>query len=399
MLSESSRQIIEETLPDMQERIRRITPAFYDDMLTEREDLLDGMFSRVDQAVGTQPQALAGSITFFASYVLNHPGSSPDEILTRVAHKHASLGVPAEEYVTVYQFLFKAIEKEFGEEYTPAFRDAWTEIYWMMADALIRIERSLYDSQANDQVNAPFTLVKKEQKADKIFDLVFEPADDTPLSDVKAGQYLSVIVKTKDGLRQPRQYVALPCGLNQRRIGVELDRTGEISPILTGLQVGDTAEISNPYGDLTLEKTVTDGFSPLYVFTQGIGVTPALAFAHQLAREHAARDVIFVHADESLRTWAYREELEEATGKLPHGKLISFLQTSGEGDFTGSINMKKLEITPRSFAYVCGPVDFKQTVRSGLIANGVPGKNIQFETFGSDPYMHTATRRTMHRRY
>jgi len=50
----------------------------------------------------------------------------------------------------------------------------------MMADALIRIERSLYDSQANDKVNAPFTLVAKEQANSKVVDLTFEPADDTP---------------------------------------------------------------------------------------------------------------------------------------------------------------------------------------------------------------------------
>ena len=123
----------------------------------------------------------------------------------------------------------------------------------MMADALIRIERSLYDSQANDKVNAPFTLVAKEQANSKVVDLTFEPADDTPLSTAVAGQYLSVVTKTLDGLRQPRQYIALPCGLNQRRIAVQFDPSGEISPILSALEIGDTVEISNPYGNITLD--------------------------------------------------------------------------------------------------------------------------------------------------
>lgn len=399
MLSESSRKIIEETLPDVQERIRRITPAFYDEMLTERSDLLDGLFSRVDQVVGTQPLALAGSITFFASYILNHPTSSPDEILIRVAHKHASLGVPASEYETVYKYLFKAIEKEFGAEYTPEFEKAWTEVYWMMADSLIRIEQGLYESQANEKVNAPFTLVEKKQTTSKTVDLTFKTADDTQLSPVAAGQYLSVIVKTRDGLRQPRQFIALPCGLNQRRIAVQLDRSGEISPLLHALEVGDTVEISNPYGNITLDTITSNIYFPLYIFTQGIGIASALAFAHELAAGHSTRDIIFIHADDSLSTWALHDEFVEAVSKLPNGKIVSFLQESGEGDFTGDIKMRKLEIVPKSFAYVCGPVDFKQTVRSGLIAANVPGRNIQFETFGSDQFMHTATRRTMHRRY
>lgn len=399
MLTEKSEKIIRETLPDMQARLPKITPAFYDTMLIEREDLLDGIFSRVDQAVGTQPQAMAGSLTFFANYVLQHPSTSPDEILTRVAHKHASLGVPSHEYVTVYQFLFKAIENEFGDDFTEDFREAWTEIYWMMADALIRIERNLYDSQANNKINAPFTLVKKETAGQNAVDLTFEAADDTPLTPALPGQYLSVIVKTRDGLRQPRQYVALPCGLNQRRIAVQIDRLGEVSPVLAALEVGDTIDISNPYGDITLDKSTQDSFSPLYVFTQGIGMVPALAFAHQLAAENSTRDIIFVHADESLQSWPLREEFQQTVEKLANGKIISFLQSPGEGDFTGGIDMRKVEITPRSFAYVCGPVDFKQSVRSGLIDGGVPGRNIQFETFGSDQYMHTATRRAMHRRY
>ena len=269
----------------------------------------------------------------------------------------------------------------------------------MMADALIRIERSLYDSQANDKVNAPFTLVAKEQANSKVVDLTFEPADDTPLSTAVAGQYLSVVTKTLDGLRQPRQYIALPCGLNQRRIAVQFDPSGEISPILSALEIGDTVEISNPYGNITLDTITSNIHSPLYIFTEGIGVTPALAFAHQLAREHSARDVVFVHADESVSSWPLHDEFIETVNKLPNGKVISFLKNPGEGDFAGDIKMRKLEIAPRSFAYVCGSVDFKQTVRSGLIASNVPGKNIQFETFGSDQYMHTATRRAMHRRY
>ncbi|MDO4916162.1 MAG: FAD-binding oxidoreductase [Rothia sp. (in: high G+C Gram-positive bacteria)] len=399
MLSEKSRKVIEETLPAMQERIRSITPVFYDTMLTEREDLLDGMFSRVDQTVGTQPRALAGSIVFFANYVLNHPTSSPDEILTRVANKHASLGVPSHEYVTVYQFLFKAIEEDFGDEYTEEFREAWTEIYWMMADALIRIERNLYSQQVNESVNSPFKLVKKVQSTRDVIDLTFEPADDTPLTKAVPGQYVSVIVSTRDGLRQPRQYVVLPCAPNQRRIAVKVDRLGEISPQLAALEIGDVVDISNPYGDVTLDKSTPDSFSSLYIFTQDIGVAPALAFLHQLATENSTRDVVMVHSDKSLASWALREDLEEVIEKLPNARLISFLEAPGEGDFTGEINMRKIDIAPRSYAYLCGSVDFMQTVRSKLIHDGVPGRNVQYEVFGSDQWMHTATRRTMHRRY
>ena len=94
--------------------------------------------------------------------------------------------------------------------------------------------------------------------------LTFEPADSTPMTEAKAGQYISIITKARDGLRQPRQYTLLPSDKNHRRIGVKLDPNGEMTSIIHGLKIGDVVEISNPYGDLTLE-----GFgsadAPLYL--------------------------------------------------------------------------------------------------------------------------------------
>jgi nitric oxide dioxygenase len=34
--------------------------------------------------------------------------------------------------------------------------------------------------------------------------------------------------------------------------------------------------------------------------------------------------------------------------------------------------------------YLCGPLPFLQSVRSGLIAKGIPAKDIQYEVFGPD---------------
>ena len=83
--------IIEATLPIIADRIGHITPDFYERMFAARPDLMDGLFSRSSQLEGTQPKALAGSIAVFASYIVEHPDSYPDEVLSRVAHKHASL--------------------------------------------------------------------------------------------------------------------------------------------------------------------------------------------------------------------------------------------------------------------------------------------------------------------
>ena len=385
MLSEKSRPIIEATLPIIAERINDITPDFYRRMFAARPDLMDGMFSRSSQLEGTQPKALAGSIAVFASYIVQNPDSYPDEVLSRVAHKHASLGLKEEEYPTVYKYLFEAIAANLGDLATPEIVEAWTEVYWLMGNALIKLEKGLYASQANDVMFAPFKLVERKETGENVVVLTFEPADETPMTESKGGQYISIIVPARDGLRQARQYTLLPSEKNQRRIGVKLDPNGEMTSILHELKIGDVVEISNPYGDLTLE-----GFgnpeAPLYLFSAGIGTTPMLSFLSELIEKGSQRPVTVVHADRSLDTWPLREELTELVNKLPNARLISFIEGEG-GDFAGRVDVSKLDVPSDANVYLCGPLPFMQGVRSALVEAGVPGKNINYEIFGPDQWM------------
>ena len=385
MLSEKSRPIIEATLPIIAERINDITPDFYRRMFAARPDLMDGMFSRSSQLEGTQPRALAGSIAVFASYIVEHPDSYPDEVLSRVAHKHASLGLKEEEYPTVYKYLFEAIAANLGDLATPEIVEACTEVYWLMGNALIKLEKGLYASQANDVMFAPFKLVDRKETGENVVVLTFEPADETPMTESKGGQYISIVVPARDGLRQARQYTLLPSEKNQRRIGVKLDPNGEMTSILHELKIGDVVEISNPYGDLTLE-----GFgnpeAPLYLFSAGIGTTPMLSFLSELIEKGSQRPVTVVHADRSLDTWPLREELTELVNKLPNARLISFIEGEG-GDFAGRVDVSKLDVPSDANVYLCGPLPFMQGVRSALVEAGVPGKNINYEIFGPDQWM------------
>ena len=385
MLSEKSRPIIEATLPIIAERINDITPDFYRRMFAARPDLMDGMFSRSSQLEGTQPKALAGSIAVFASYIVQNPDSYPDEVLSRVAHKHASLGLKEEEYPTVYKYLFEAIAANLGDLATPEIVEAWTEVYWLMGNALIKLEKGLYASQANDVMFAPFKLVERKETGENVVVLTFEPADETPMTESKGGQYISIVVPARDGLRQARQYTLLPSEKNQRRIGVKLDPNGEMTSILHELKIGDVVEISNPYGDLTLE-----GFgnpeAPLYLFSAGIGTTPMLSFLSELVEKGSQRPVTVVHADRSLDTWPLREELTELVNKLPNARLISFIEGEG-GDFAGRVDVSKLDVPSDANVYLCGPLPFMQGVRSALVEAGVPGKNINYEIFGPDQWM------------
>lgn len=387
MLSAKSRPVIEATLPVIAERINDITPDFYQRMFAARPDLMDGMFSRSSQLEGTQPKALAGSIAVFASYILANPDKYPDEVLSRVAHKHASLGLREEEYPTVYKYLFEAIAANLGDILTPEIAEAWTEVYWLMADALIKLEKGLYASQANNVMFAPFRLVERKETGENVIDFTFEAANAVAMTDAVAGQYVSIVTKAKDGLRQPRQFTLLPSEKNQRRVAIKLDTAGEMTPILHQLAVGDIVEVSNPYGDVTLGAFGDDPTKPLYLFSAGIGVTPMVAFLSELTATGSDREVVVVHADRSATTWPLHNEMVSYVEKLKNARLVSFLETPGEGDFEGRVDVSKLDIPANASAYLCGPLPFMQGMRSQLVEAGVPGQQIQYEIFGPDQWM------------
>ncbi|HEX7201147.1 MAG TPA: globin domain-containing protein, partial [Arthrobacter sp.] len=115
MLSEKSRPVIEATLPLVGSRIGAITPKFYSRLFAAHPELLDGLFSRSNQRSGNQQQALAGSIAAFAGHLLSNPGTLPEAVLSRIAHKHASLGITEPQYQVVYEHLFAAIAEDLAE--------------------------------------------------------------------------------------------------------------------------------------------------------------------------------------------------------------------------------------------------------------------------------------------
>lgn len=387
MLSAKSRPTIEATLPVIAERIPHITPVFYKDMFDERPDLLNGMFSRSSQLEGTQPRALAGSIAVFAQWLMLHPESYPDEVLSRVAHKHASVGLQQEEYPTVYKHLFGAIAKDLGSAATPEVVEAWTEVYWLMANALIKLEKNLYAQQANNKIRAPFRVGSRKELGNHTADFTLERADDTAMTDAKPGQYVSAFARAKDGLLQPRQFTLLPSTKEQRRIAIKLDPAGEMTRIFLEAHEGDVLELSNPYGDVTLGTFGDDGKSPLYLIFAGIGVTPMLAFVHELAEQQSQRQVIVVGSAASKKEAPLYDELAAEVQRLPNGKLLFFSTKAQDGDFSGHVDVSKLQVPKEAIAYMCGPLPFMKDVRSQLVNAGVPGHQIQYEIFGPDQWM------------
>ncbi|MGP9033687.1 globin domain-containing protein [Glutamicibacter mysorens] len=389
MLSTKSFPVIEATLPIIAERISSITPNFYNRLFAAHPELLDGIFSRSNQKNGTQQQALAGSIAVFATYLVKHPGVTPETMLARVAHKHTSLGVVEEQYPIVYKHLFDAIAEDLGDALTPEIAEAWTEVYWLMAHALIKIEKGLYAQQANAEIYTPWKLVERTETGVDSVSFSFEPADDTPATVAKPGQFVSVRMPMADGIRQVRQYTLSGDieQTNRRTITVKLDVNGEFSPVIhNDLKLGDVLELSNPYGDLVIDE---EG-APLVIATAGIGCTPSAAALQTLAARGSNRKVTVLHADQEVGAWPLREQMLDSIAKLPQATLGTWFE---RGELPEELNAKAgyMDLTDAlaedAEVYLCGPLPFMHAARSQALEAGIPAERIHYEVFGPDVWL------------
>ena len=387
MLSPQSLPLIEATLPLVGERMPQIAKNFYNRMLTAHPELFDGMFSRSNQRNGTQQQALAGSIAVFATHLVQNPDTTPEAMLSRIAHKHISLSITPEQYDVVYKYLFEGIADELSDVITADIAAAWTEVYWLMAHALIKMEKGLYAGLASDKPLAPWIVVKKEAAGTDAVTFTLEPADDTPVTPALPGQYVSVTATMPDGIRQVRQY-SLSAGTATTRVfTTKLDADGEVSPVLhRDVQVGDTLILSVPCGDITLDA----GTGPLILASAGIGCTPSASILRSLVDTGSKREVLVLHAESNLERWALRDQMNEDVALLEAAELELWLEIPSEGHHEGFMSLANVTIPEDASVYLCGPLPFMRSLRSQALESGVPADRIHYEIFGPDLWLANA---------
>ncbi|MEV4802569.1 globin domain-containing protein [Nonomuraea sp. NPDC049421] len=384
MLSADSAAIVRTTLPVVGASLDAITARFYDTMFADRPELLDGLFNRGNQANGEQRRALAGSIAAFATRLLEHPDERPDALLTRIAHKHAAVGVTDDQYVIVHKYLFAAIAYVLGDAVTPEVAAAWDEVYWLMAGALIAQEARLYAAAhaRNGDTWRRWRVVARREETPDVVSLLLRPLDGGPVPPARPGQYVSVRVRMPDGVHQLRQYTLSDAG-DLRRITVKRVTgvpDGEVSTLLHDtVRAGDELTLSAPFGDVTLD----DGGAPLVLASAGIGGTPIVAMLQHLAAAGSDRRVLMLHADRSPADHALREDM----ANLADERIFWYEQGAATPDRDGLMNLADVEIPAGAVAYLCGPLPFMRDVRAQLLKAGVAARDINYEVFGPDLWL------------
>lgn len=390
-LTDASTEVIRATLPVVGANIEKITALFYPKMFAAHPELERDLFNRGNQKQGEQQKALAASIAAFATLQVGPDAGRVDQIMARIAHKHVSLGITADQYEIVHKYLFEAIVEVLGDAVTAEVAAAWDEVYWLMAHSLIDIENGLYAEAGLEpgDVWRTVRVARRALQSAETVSFILTSTDGSPLPDYLPGQYLSVQIPMADGARQIRQYslVGSPSA-TEWQISVKAVPGGEMSNHLYhNVFEGDELSVSHPAGDLVLE----DGDAPLLLVSAGIGCTPMIGMLNHLADTADSRAVSVVHADRSPSQHAHRAELAELVGRIPSAAMHRWYEDLGANTATATVasgraDLSTIEIADGTEVYLCGPLPFMHAARAALLARDVPAAAIRYEVFGPDSW-------------
>ncbi|WP_020557946.1 globin domain-containing protein [Thiofilum flexile] len=394
MITAESLAIVQATVGVVREYGADITRKFYSTLFAAHPELTN-LFNMSNQASGEQQQALASAVYAYAANIQNPTALEP--ILSRIAHKHASLGIKPAQYTLVGKHLLAAIKSVLGEAATPEILAAWDEAYWLLACELVAREASLYTQQQVRLDESFWQNLQIEhiiQETPDIKSLYLIPASGESLPSFVAGQYVSVALET-DTYRQIRQYSLSDTSAKpywritvKRETSAPAHPAGLVSNWLHTLAVGDKVKVGKPYGDFVLSPQAEG----VVLMSAGVGITPMVSILNSLVEQGSRLPIRFIHAAREPSHIALYDEVQRAYEYLTDYKTVFFYEnakgTLANNEFIGFMDLQKagLDLSRQNTYYLCGPLAFIRAQRQWLQAHGIPTERIQYEVFGPDMF-------------
>lgn len=400
MLDANTRALVKATVPVLKEHGLALTTYFYQRMFSHNPELKN-IFNQGHQAGGHQQQALASAVLAYAEHIDNPLVLMP--VLTRVAHKHVSLGIRAEHYPIVGHHLLSSISEVLGEAASEELIAAWAAAYGQLADILVAEENKLYVAHTNSVGGwsgfRPFKVRELVDESEEVRSIYLVPADGGAVPAFKPGQYVTVKTYIAElGLTQPRQY-SLSDAPNRGylRISVKREMAGETSPagmvsnqLHKTLKVGDTLELTAPAGDFMLHE---DRSTPVVLISGGVGQTPMQSMLNHLLAQGSTREIVYVHGCRHGQAHAFRDQINRLAVEKNQLTKVVFYEDAAHAqghdyDHVGRVNLGVIVqqvLKHDADYYLCGPLPFMRAQRDSLRTLGVPADRIHQEVFGSDP--------------
>ena len=223
-------------------------------------------------------------------------------------------------------------------------------------------------------------VARRTVETEAIASYELEAVDGTPLPLFDAGAHIDVHVP--GGPVRQYSLFELPGNEPRYRIGVLRDPAsrGGSARLVETVREGDLLEISPPRNHFTLEH----GAEQTLLFAGGIGITPILCMAQQLARD--GRAFALHYCGRAVDRMAFVRRLREAEFSDKVHMHVDDGPVEQRLDAPLAIGAP----APGKHLYVCGPTGFMDHVLAAARALGWPEARLHREYFSAVPVDHSA---------
>jgi len=237
-------------------------------------------------------------------------------------------------------------------------------------------------------------LADSRMLAPSVRHMAFERADGAPFAFVP-GQFVQVHFHYADGKPTKRSYSVATIGagdssaVQRIEIAVSYVEGGAATALLGDLQLGETVEISGPYGRFCLMEP--DANRRYVLVATGTGVTPYRSMLPQLKVLMAARniEVALVYGARNEAELLYGEEFEAFAQENPKFHFYACFSRTPRAaprprDRAGHVQVALQEIRPdpaHDIAYLCGNPNMVDEAFTLLKEAGLPIPHIRREKY------------------
>lgn len=202
------------------------------------------------------------------------------------------------------------------------------------------------------------------------------------------GQFVTFSAKIAD--KQIRRSYTIASSPTQRdfiEITVKREEQGLESRYLHDhVAVGDTIEVSGPYGNFTFSGTESDS---IVLISGGVGITPMMCVMRYLTDRSYPGDIFFLYGARSARDFIFREELEYLEKRHANMHLVATMEEIEGSSWRGAVGRISKAFIAQAVpdiawrrVHVCGPPAMMEAVKTQLIELGVAPEKIKTEAFG-----------------
>jgi vanillate O-demethylase ferredoxin subunit len=218
-------------------------------------------------------------------------------------------------------------------------------------------------------------VARKQEEAEGISSFELVSLDGQPLPPFTAGAHIDVHVKP--GLVRQYSLCNPPHERHRYLIGVLRDPSsrGGSQGMHDHIHAGAQLEISEPKNHFPLVP-LADGKRSL-LLAGGIGVTPILAMAEELAAQGA--DFALHYCTRSPERTAFRERIAQA----PYAACVHYHHDSGPAEQKFDLAALLASADRGTHLYLCGPGGFIDHVLAVAQEHGWPKEQVHLEYFGA----------------